>query len=318
MPDCNKCKKCSKKYACCDQCKQLLCKNCANLQESEWRCVILIKRRMKFFCELCEPNPNDSDPIDRIADEDPEEEADSDNTKKILIKENELLETIIKDKNIIINDKQKIIEVLEDKIKYLDENKEIIGQTNQQNIRKAVPSTSKVNIDQEIKTPTKMVISGKDVPTYSKTLQKDKTKLEKDEDFNKVSYKKSPNTGKPKQDELKIYRNPPVERIYGNGELSDLLIAAPERKWVWIGGLKETITLENVKQYIRDKFPNKEIDCYDLKSRYRKKCFKVGSMDVPLEDLMDPDNWPKSIIIRPFQKLPSVRKPKTDSFTNEL
>lgn len=122
----------------------------------------------------------------------------------------------------------------------------------------------------------------------------------------------NPRIEKTRHDKITEQSKQAEERTYGNGELSDLLTAAPERKWIWIGGLKESITLDNVKEYVKQKFANKEVYCYDLKSKYRKKCYKIGSSEVSYEDLIDPDNWPKSIIIRPFQYRPSVKQQRTN------
>lgn len=97
---------------------------------------------------------------------------------------------------------------------------------------------------------------------------------------------------------------------------NDLLVAAPERSWAWVGGLNETITLDNVRQYVKLKFPEKDVSCYDLKSKFRKKCFKVGSSVVQLEDLLDPENWPAKVILRPFQQRPSKQPQKSSNFNN--
>ncbi|CAG9825793.1 unnamed protein product [Phaedon cochleariae] len=93
---------------------------------------------------------------------------------------------------------------------------------------------------------------------------------------------------------------PSSSRTYGRGQPSKLMVVAPTRNWIWIGGLNECTTVDNVKEYTKEKFVDKDVCCFDLKSKFRKKCFKIGSTDLSMDELLDPDNWPDKLFIRPF------------------
>lgn len=308
MSICKKCSKVAPKFACCDKCNNLLCKTCASLQETEWRCVTLTKRKLKFFCEYCDENPNDNDlynmPEQSVNGEGQETELDdvNDHIRKHLQKENKLLSNTIVDKNMIITDKEKLIMVLEERVMDLkqklkkDEEKSAEGD-HQIKCNKTKETLENTNSPEENNTEQKI--------NYAEALRNEnqsssisgivKTKTSKKKRKNTTTESKS------------------TEKMYGKGQLNDLIVAAPERNWIWLGGLNESITLENVQQYVKLKFPEKNVSCYDLKSKFRKKCFKVGSSEIPLEDLLDPEIWPAKVILRPFQQRPSENQHKTST-----
>lgn len=75
----------------CDSCDTLYCGECSGLSGSEVKCMILLERNLKFFCDLC----NETD-----------------------IREG--LKKTIHDKNTIISDKELIIKMLQEKIQKLE------------------------------------------------------------------------------------------------------------------------------------------------------------------------------------------------------
>lgn len=87
----------------------------------------------------------------------------------------------------------------------------------------------------------------------------------------------------------------------GTGGSSDLLRPAPRgRNWVWIGGLARETTVKNILDYLRGYWSSDDILVYDLKSKGSKKSFKVGSVDLSVEELLSPNIWPSGILLKPF------------------
>lgn len=94
----------------------------------------------------------------------------------------------------------------------------------------------------------------------------------------------------------------PVPMQKGTGKISDLLKPAPKgRSWLWVGNLARDVSAEQIIGHVSQSFPGKDIMAFDLKSKSRKKSFKVGSNDIPLEDLQCPQLWPEGLLIRPFR-----------------
>lgn len=92
------------------------------------------------------------------------------------------------------------------------------------------------------------------------------------------------------------------EGLKGKGRPNNLLQPAPRgRNWIWLGGLQSDTTTENIKTYAEEKWPNKDILCFDLKSRGPKKAFKFGSSDLSLEELLHLESWPAGIGVRLFR-----------------
>lgn len=94
-----------------------------------------------------------------------------------------------------------------------------------------------------------------------------------------------------------------THQMKGSGSPNCLLEAAPVNNWIWIGGLKNSTTLDNVKSYVALKFPNKLVHCYDLRCKGSRKAFKIGSADISMEEMCRPENWTPNAIIMPFQFL---------------
>lgn len=88
----------------------------------------------------------------------------------------------------------------------------------------------------------------------------------------------------------------------GLGGVSDLLRPAPKgRSWIWLGGLSKATTMDNVLAYLRGHFSNSDILVFDLKSKF-KKSFKVGSSDISMQDLLNPELWPDGVLVKPFRQ----------------
>lgn len=93
--------------------------------------------------------------------------------------------------------------------------------------------------------------------------------------------------------------------VKGTGGMSGLLKPAPRgREWVWLGNLARDTTAEMVAEHLRVSYPDSDILVFDLKSKSRKKSFKVGSSDLSAEELQSPSIWPNDLLVRPFRTLP--------------
>lgn len=88
----------------------------------------------------------------------------------------------------------------------------------------------------------------------------------------------------------------------GTSQPSSLIQPAPKgRNWIWVGGLNVTTTAENIIAYANEIWPEKDILCFDLKSKRAKKSFKLGSRDLDLAVLLAAEHWPEGTLIRPFR-----------------
>ncbi|XP_045474945.1 uncharacterized protein LOC123680871 [Harmonia axyridis] len=119
-----------------------------------------------------------------------------------------------------------------------------------------------------------------------KTLKvsKDKPKMILNKQVRKSTPDKDPvNSNKKKRENA----------LNGTGDQNDLLQPAPKgRNWIWLGGLHSNTTVENIKAYTGMKWPDRDVLCFDLKSKSPKKSFKVGMIDISQEELLQPESWP--------------------------
>lgn len=91
----------------------------------------------------------------------------------------------------------------------------------------------------------------------------------------------------------------------GSGGPSAVLQPAPRgRNWIWVGGLAKDTSAEDVINHLKPHFPENDLLAFDLKSRSKKKSFKVGSVDLPAERLLSPDLWPDGVYLKPFLSFP--------------
>lgn len=94
------------------------------------------------------------------------------------------------------------------------------------------------------------------------------------------------------------------DSVKGSGRPSKLLQPAPRgRNWIWLGGLQSDTTAENIKEYAEERWPNKDVLCFDLRSKNPKKSFKFGSSDISFEELLQPEAWPEGVRIRLFRNI---------------
>lgn len=128
-----------------------------------------------------------------------------------------------------------------------------------------------------------------------KTLKvsKDKPKMILNKQVRKSTPDKDPvNSNKKKRENA----------LNGTGDQNDLLQPAPKgRNWIWLGGLHSNTTVENIKAYTGMKWPDRDVLCFDLKSKSPKKSFKVGMIDISQEELLQPESWPSGVKIRLFR-----------------
>lgn len=95
----------------------------------------------------------------------------------------------------------------------------------------------------------------------------------------------------------------------GSGGNSDFLKPAPRgRVWIWVGGLDRSTVSDNVLNHLKSSFSNDDLLVYDLKSKSKKKSFKVGSRDLSEDELLDPKLWPDGVVVRPFRSIPNSQQ----------
>lgn len=94
----------------------------------------------------------------------------------------------------------------------------------------------------------------------------------------------------------------------GSGAVSAILKTAPKgRNWIWVGGLARDTSSEDIINHLKPHFPDSDLLAFDLKSKSKKKSFKVGSIDISTEKLLGSDLWPEGILLKPFRSLPKSR-----------
>lgn len=103
------------------------------------------------------------------------------------------------------------------------------------------------------------------------------------------------------------YLGKPLTRdpaVRGKGKPDVNIKPAPKgRKWIWIGGLSRETSALNILSYAKERWPDSDLLCFDLKSKSSKKSFEVGSINLELEELLNPEAWPENILFRPFQSI---------------
>lgn len=314
---CNYCKKPVNTGVCCDTCHTIYHNSCA--------------KKAKLCCETT--------PATKYQAPDPDLETLSEIS--YLKEENKLLRQIIMDKDTIISDKDMLIALLNEKFTLFENGSHSRSKQppiNQPESFTSVHSNllqlnkhtkkEETNIEQaSLKVVNKGKKSSKNATKETiliQDIQQRNTTLKNSPDFQQLSEQTlgkcdeiihlnddvggshhnsfSENHSKFLRKDKKINSSPSLPiKSYGTGQASTLLTVAPKRNWIWIGGLDQRTTLENVKQYVKDIFPGKNIDCFDLKSKFKKKCFKIGCFDLSMDDLLDPKNWPSKLSIRPFR-----------------
>lgn len=80
-----------------------------------------------------------------------------------------------------------------------------------------------------------------------------------------------------------------------------LLQAAVKKGWIYIGKVKATVTADKVEEYIKAKIPGKEFTVEELQSKGLNKAYKIGVDFNIIKDFLNPDFWPKGIIVKRFQ-----------------
>ncbi|KAF5304160.1 hypothetical protein FQR65_LT08053 [Abscondita terminalis] len=84
---------------------------------------------------------------------------------------------------------------------------------------------------------------------------------------------------------------------WGNDNFS----AFPSRVWLYVGRAKIDSNAEAISKYLVNKFPNQEFIVEKLDSKSQITCsFKVGAEFSLKDDLLNPDVWPKGILVRRF------------------
>lgn len=314
---CNYCKKSVNTGLCCDICHCIYHNSCA--------------KKAKLCCESVPTTKYQVSDLD----------LESLSEISYLKEENKLLRQIIMDKDTIISDKDMLIVLLNEKITLIENNSHSASKqplTNQPEsftpvhsnlfhlhkhtkneednneqaplkvVNKRKKSSEKTNnetiLSQEIhQRNTTFNNSSNFQQLKEQTLEKCEKIIHLNDDVGQSHQNStSKNRSKFLRNDKKTNGSPllPI-KSYGTGQANTLLTVAPKRNWIWIGGLDQRTTLDNVKQYVNDTFPGKNIDCFDLKSKYKKKCFKIGCFDLSTDDLLDPKNWPNNLSIRPFR-----------------
>ena len=87
--------------------------------------------------------------------------------------------------------------------------------------------------------------------------------------------------------------------------------------WLYIGRLQEETDIQNVIKYLKESRITGEIDCEQLETRGRNRAFKIGFDFDKLEEVNDPDFWPRNVLVRPFRFRFSRREPQGASLRRE-
>lgn len=105
--------------------------------------------------------------------------------------------------------------------------------------------------------------------------------------------------------------------------LDNMLTAAVQRKWLYLSNLPNNTTIESVIKYVSIKFkiPSQSIRCVSLVKRNMDTStldfvsFRVGILGHDINDVTNISNWPRNIIVRPFESRSKNRNPVVSSIT---
>lgn len=70
--------------------------------------------------------------------------------------------------------------------------------------------------------------------------------------------------------------------FYGTNQPNTLLTVEPDRNFIWIGRLNQRTTVDIDKQYVKDIFPDKSMNSFELKCKN-----KVRSFDLSVDELLN-------------------------------
>ena len=106
-----------------------------------------------------------------------------------------------------------------------------------------------------------------------------------EDDFKTVSYKRN---------------RKPKNFLVGNGTANNSFAAADKKVWLYIGKVKNGVTVENIIDYLNIKLPDQSFSCDQLPSRGSNLSFRVGASFDLKSTLEDPDFWPCGVHICRF------------------
>ena len=103
---------------------------------------------------------------------------------------------------------------------------------------------------------------------------------------------------------------------------SSILSAASKKAWLYVGRTNKNTTTDNMKEYISKKLESDEVSAEDLSSgniEYNSRSFKIGINYNYLEKVLNPNFWPKDIVVRRFRFFRAGKKreqhlPNPDEF----
>lgn len=93
------------------------------------------------------------------------------------------------------------------------------------------------------------------------------------------------------------------------------LQAAEKKAWLYVGQLRESTTVDTVKEYLKKNGVEGDIDCEELNTKGNSKAFKLGIQFNFLEDVENSQFWPVNVRVRRFRFFRGQRQNEGISLT---
>lgn len=288
----------------CSMCKGRFHGPCVGLKDAFCKAVQEV-RNLNFFCETCLGQFDDEDQIgDRLAAVN-NASMDVNLDKMTTVLKNTIVGELESHMNILRKDVEVLRESNVDLVRLFTSINPPVGTTAAVVSLESTATTQKaMGVSTKDRTKTADPTEGATSSAWNnkRTEQANKSKFRKVRQGIAEKSVDTQNFPTP----INAFVNSKNELIKGKGTTNPLLQAAPEgRNWIWIGGLSDATTESSVLSYGKEKWPDKEFLCFDLKSKSRRKTFKFGSKMVSLEELLDAKMWPEGITVRPFRSFQS-------------
>lgn len=306
--ECVKCKNTSinqseKIIKCNGKCNHYLHHTCSSFKPTELKIFETHSRNVKWYCDVCVSSKNDA-PMDVLCTK----------VEDLSTKLEEML-NIIKEQTIKIESQGKIIANLQNKQtvrqQTIGQEKETVNaQKPQQSI---VQEKEPIDSQRPITRSKTATLDGtiESVKSYVKVVntQVKKNDTQKQQTCTSLV---APADRKTNLRDIVIMKNSLAEKpetnakntqkqtVRGNRRNTSL-IAAENRKWIFISQLIHTTSEDDIKEYLSE---NKIdiINCEKLQIKSENiSAFKIGVNEKVYEKMFNPNLWPANVIVRPYR-----------------
>lgn len=258
----------------CDRCQSKLCQSCSGLSSTEFRCMGLNKRILRFYCQSCE---NLSDQYDSLIG-------------RIIDSLRPVFDAGLKT---VKEETQTLISSLSQQVTDLaDTNRELIE------LLKPTPVEKHVNQGNSLAKSNKPVVM-----TQVSTLQENFAPQPSPDVNVRPAGGKVLGSRQPRAANQKTFiRGSVPTPAVAMGSKQDSFAAVARRAQLYIGNVNPNASEDSITQYIKARIPNNEfvLDRLPKRDEAMSKAYKLTTDFEILDILNKPDFWPQGVIVKRF------------------